>query len=688
MLGWLCAFALAPASVDAAERAVTPELAVQLVSEQDALQPGTTQSLGLLLEHTEHWHTYWQNAGDSGIPTVLEWTLPAGLSAGDIQWPAPQRFELAGIVNHGFDGRILLPIPVVVDATLASAPVEIAVKLDWLVCKEECIPGSAQLALKLPVREAASADPRWQGDFAAARARLPVAVDWPARFTATAAGEFQIEIDVPAELDLQSPWQIYPVLGELLATSAPSERSLRDGLLRWTQAQSEFLSATPEAMELVLTEGAGAPSRAFAVRAVAASAPSAPPALAAATSAGTDGEALGLLTALLFALLGGIILNLMPCVFPVLALKALALRHDQHGRRHAVFYTAGVLSAFLTLAVILLALRAAGAALGWGFQLQEPGLVAALAYLFFAMGLSLSGLYSVGERWMGVGQALTEGEGDRAAFFTGLLAAVVASPCTAPLMASAIGYALTQPAWVALSVFAALGLGLALPFAALSFIPALRRFLPRPGAWMDTFKQVMAFPLYLSAVWLMWVYGEQLGTLAMAKLAVGAVSLAFVLWLSQRIATAWLRLALLAAGVALCAWLAWPTASPAAATVSASGATHVAYDAKELASLRREGKPVLVNMTAAWCITCLANEKVALSTTAVQDAMRAKGVVYVKGDWTRRDADITRYLASYGRSGVPLYVLYPPGGDAQVLPQLLTESMVLDALDALPAAAP
>jgi thiol:disulfide interchange protein len=671
-------------------RIANDELAITLVSEGMALVPGQSQRLGLLIEHQPHWHTYWQNAGDSGIPTKLRWYLPEGIAAGEIQWPHPQRFDLAGIINFGYGDRILLPVPLEVSAALSAPSLPLAVTVDWLVCKEECIPGRAELSLSLPVATEAAADARWAADFAAADARIPVVADWRAnvRIDHDLA---QVEVELPADFPASTAVDLYPVDVEVLSNATPADRAVHAGVLHWPAARSDYLQDVPKTLDLVVVSGEPPNSQAWQLQAQVVDLTAAMPVTEAAASsdaaAGNPSPPMSIATALLFALLGGAILNLMPCVFPVLTLKALALRGDVSHLRHGLLYAAGSVLSFLALAAALLALRAAGEVLGWGFQLQSPWLIGALVYLFFAMGLSLSGVFTFGERLMGVGRSLTEGEGDRAAFFTGVLAAVVASPCTAPFMGAAMGFALTQSAAVALLIFGMLGLGLALPFLLLCLIPGLADRLPRPGAWMDRLKQILAFPLYLSAVWLLWVYGEQLGALAMARLAGGAVFLAFALWLlGWSGSLRWLRgaavaLSLLAVGYAL---HAGASQDPAPAQLSAGD--HEPWTEARLAELRGSGKPVLVNMTAAWCITCLANERVALSTDAVRGRMQELGMAYLKGDWTRRDDSITRYLAQYGRSGVPLYVLYPAGGGApRVLPQLLTPELVLAEFDAVAA---
>jgi thiol:disulfide interchange protein len=400
-----------------------------------------------------------------------------------------------------------------------------------------------------------------------------------------------------------------------------------------------------------------------------------------------DSTGARLLPVLGLALLGGLLLNLMPCVFPVLSIKALSLAQSAgHARRtqalHGISYTAGVLASFTLVAAVLLALRAGGAAIGWGFQLQSPLFVGALALVMFALALSLSGVIDFGTRWMGVGDRLAAAAGYRGSFFTGVLATVVASPCTAPFMGAALGFAVVQPPGVALTVFLTLGLGMALPFLALGLLPGLGRLLPRPGAWMDTFKQAMAFPLYLTVVWLLWVLGRQTGVDGMAAALLGLVTVALALWwwgrapgsrpLLRRIGV----LALLAFAVA-----ALRIPALIAPDEAAAGADHQGFSAERLAELRSAGRVVFVNMTADWCITCLVNEQVALNTDTVRRAFAAHEVAYLKGDWTRHDPAITEYLAGYGRNGVPHYVVYRPGQDGRVLPQILTAGLVVEALE-------
>jgi thiol:disulfide interchange protein DsbD len=408
--------------------------------------------------------------------------------------------------------------------------------------------------------------------------------------------------------------------------------------------------------------------------------------------------------ALLLAVLGGLVLNLMPCVFPVLSIKAIGLveqakKHPTAVRIKGLMFAAGVICSMLTLALVLLALRAGGEQIGWGFQLQSPLFVTLMAYLLLGVGLNLSGVFEVGGGLAGLGDSLTQGDGYAASFFTGVLTTLVATPCTAPFMATAVGAALTEAPLVALSIFATLGFGLALPYLLLSFAPVLRRALPKPGAWMDTLKQVFAFPMYASAAWLLWVLAQQTAVLGLGAALAGSVLIGFAAWAYQKAKVggpksraAGLVTAVCALGLAVLlpvqsARVSAPAAAATGARAAAEADGWQPYDASRLATLTAAGKPVLVNFTASWCLTCLVNERNAFGDSAVDQVFREKGVTLMKGDWTNRDPEITKALSSFGRAGVPLYVVYnakPGTADPEVLPQLLSAAVVRDAFAALP----
>lgn len=705
----------------AAPVAVTENVTVELIPEVAAAAPGERFWLALRLTIREGWHVYWTNPGDSGLPPVADWQGTDGVSVGDMLFPLPQRIPVGPLVNYGFKNELVLILPVEVGADVpADAPIRLAAQAEWLVCEEICIPEFASLDLELPMTVGpAEPDPSAQTVFAAARAALPrpAPADWLPRF-AVADGTVRLHLALPpdfaAGLEHVAFFPAEP--GAIVHAADQRVQRRPDGLL--LELQGDYLAQEGDLARLdgVLVFAHGAEGEVdrtgyhLSPRPVAADALDGPATGAAATAPGDRGTAgggdpawrLDASTALLFAFLGGLLLNLMPCVFPVLFLKAVGMVEHAHHRPWQVrlqglAFTAGVLVSFLALAGILLGLRAAGSGIGWGFQLQAPAFVAAMAFLFFAIGLSLSGLFSLGGRFAGVGSTLAGRSGTIGAFFTGVLACLVATPCTAPFMGAAVGFAVAQPAAVALAVFAALGLGMALPYLLLSFVPALLRRLPRPGAWMERVKQALAFPMYATAVWLVWVLSLQAGPLGVAAVLSGAVLIAFVAWVHsvtrdggavlRAVGTAVVVLGL--AGLAGLAGLTQSTApaggrAQAAASAPEGGPRWSVYAPERLAALRAEGRPVFLNLTAAWCITCLVNERIALSSEAVGAAFRARNMVALKGDWTSYDPDITKLLAQFGRSGVPLYILYPGNGEEpRVLPQILTEGRVLEAIAAL-----
>lgn len=678
----------------------------ELLPETIHAVPGVTLWTALRLDHSERWHTYWINPGDAGKPTEIVWTLPEGVTAGSIIWPTPERFNLPGdIVDFGYTGEIFLLIPLTVPADFAASTLSASAEVKWLECEDICIPAGAVVPLNVPVAQDAPApiNETASAGFAATRASLPrsdIALD--AQFSIT-GGNIELLVQatenifenaqsitfIPDEhrvFDYIAPQNITRQLSSLQLSQAYHRRVEREapqrvgGLLLVTDANGVELAyqvdAEPTGVNTAALGGVLAATDGT-------------------ISGGGSGSKMALATVFLFAMLGGVILNLMPCVFPVLSLKVLSLSANsgashREQRLHGLAYAAGVILAFLTLAGVLLTLQAGGAAIGWGFHLQKPWFVGALVYLFFLMGLSLSGVVEFGTSIMGVGGALQEKEGYSGSFFTGVLASVVASPCTAPFMGAALGFAFTQTMPVALTVFLALGFGMALPFLLLSFIPALAKRMPRPGAWMVTFKQILAFPLYATVVWLLWVLGQQTGPDGMALVVGSCVLLALASWLYQqrhvskgfwRYVSALVILVCLAASVSV---LRSPFLETTTAAVEAGeDANYEAFSEARLAALRAEGKPVFVNMTAAWCITCLVNERVTLSSEAVIRVLAVKGVTYLKGDWTNNDPEITAVLKRYETSGVPLYLMFPADASkpAEVLPQILTESTVLEALE-------
>ena len=678
----------------------------ELVAEMTGIAPGQDTWVALRLDHMENWHTYWKNPGDAGRATEITWTLPEGVTAGDIVWPTPKRIELpADLVDFGYENEIFLLVPLSIPASYQGESLDITANAQWLECEDICIPGGAVVSLSLPVMDATQITPneQWVEAFSLTRASIPTSnVSFDSTFSIS---EGNLNILVQAtEAVFADASEISFIPGEhrVFNYVSPQEITYQLSSLQLTQEHHPRLSAAPEEITglLLVTDESGQQiSYEIAATPDGISASDLGGLLAANAEGITNATAvseMNLLLVFAFALLGGLILNLMPCVFPVLSLKVLSLASNskssqQEKRLHGLAYTAGVIVAFLILASVLLSLQAGGALIGWGFHLQSPWFISLLIFLFFIMGLSMSGVVEFGTSIMGVGTELQDKEGYTGSFFTGILASVVASPCTAPFMGAALGFAFTQTASIALTVFVALGLGMALPFLLVSFNPTLSKLLPHPGKWMLTFKQILAFPLYATAVWLLWVLGNQTGTDGMALVIACCVLLATAAWLYQRrhdIQSAFWRYAN-ALIILLClAVTIGVVRSPLLETQTiASGisedAAYEAYSDARLAELRSNGQPVFVNMTASWCITCLVNEKVALNSEAVITALAENNITYLKGDWTNNDPEITEVLRRYETSGVPLYLMYPsdPSLPAEVLPQILTTGVVLDAIE-------
>jgi thiol:disulfide interchange protein DsbD len=697
----LAAMALALLAIAApanAQPVDTGHLEAELVPATAGVAPGQTTYVALRQKIDKGWHTYWRNPGDSGEATRIEWTLPAGWTAGDIVWAPPTRQPTGPLTNYGYAGEVILPVPVTAPANAKPGEtMSLSAKATFLVCEEICIPEEASLQIAVPVTaEPAPPHDRWGGPIEAALAAAPKPAGLQAAFQHD-AGVVKLAVTGPAlkGLDFAGAY-FYPFSGAAIDHAKPQaiERG-PEGLTLTVPAGFGFQGEdAPTALPGVLEVG----GKVFEIDAQAGELPATaaglgPPPVRAAPVEGGD---LGLALAVVFAFVGGLILNLMPCVFPVLAMKAASLAgHGQDqaaARRQGIAFLAGVLATFLALAGALIALQAAGAVAGWGFQLQSPPVVAALALLMLAVALNLSGVFEIGTSVQGVGSGLAARGGVTGAFFTGTLAVVVAAPCTAPFMAPALGWALTQDPVSALLVFLALGLGFGAPFTAVAFAPALLSRLPKPGPWMDGFRRLLAFPMYGAAAWLVWVLSIQAGPTGLARVLAAGLVVAFAAWLAgaaQRRAAGGARpLGAAAAGFAVLGIVAalWPPYEAAApnagdAPISAS-VPYEAYSPERLAALQAEGRPVFVNYTAAWCVTCQVNEKVALSTKTVGEALERTGAVYLKADWTSKDAAIAAELASHGRAGVPLYLVYAAGGGAPVvLPQLLTEGAVVRALE-------
>jgi len=678
------------------DEASTEQVRTRLVAAADAVRAGDRIVLGVHQQIATGWHTYWLNPGDTGRATRIQWDLPAGSSAGQIQWPTPQRFRIGPITNFGYADDVTLLAEIEVPANLqAGERFAARASVDWLVCRETCIPQQAELALTLPVLARGEPSGRGSPLIARARARLPVQSPWPVRLE-YAQNSVNLHLANP-ELASSKVEDIsfFPAQQGQISNEAESKIRFEGNevVLQLTSGEAPPSVRAPLSGVLVVHASKGAASaRGYMVNMAGLGLASAP--VAANPPAPALASVLGL------ALLGGLLLNLMPCVFPVLSIKALSLlRHAQRpareNRLHGLAYTLGVLASFALLAGLLVALKLAGAQIGWGLQYQSPVFVLVFAYLMFAVGLNLSGVFSFTPSAAGWGSSLAARPGYGGSFFTGVLAAVVASPCTAPFMGAAVGYALTQPGATLLAVLLALGLGLALPYLLLSNWPALQSRLPRPGRWMERAKQGLAFPMYAAAVWLVWVLARQAGVDAAVAALGGMVMIAFSAWAFEATRAHALPAARYGgaglAAVAVAAALLGGQASladrhePAATTTGVP--THTGgwepYSAQRLQSLRSQGEPVFINLTAAWCVSCLVNEKTTLGDHSVKQAFQHAGVRLLKGDWTHEDPQITRKLREFGRSGVPLYLYYPRGAaEPVVLPQILTPQIVLGALQA------
>jgi thiol:disulfide interchange protein/DsbC/DsbD-like thiol-disulfide interchange protein len=688
----LCLFLLlglmSPAGANPVQR---PNTTVELVSESASLKPGSTATLALVVTPRAGWHTYWQNFGDAGMETILTWTLPAGFSASPLRYPVPERIPFGSdLANYGYKSTNVLLLDLTVPAD-ASGTVPLKVKAEWLVCDDQqCVPEDAELALSLPVGDGA-ADSARAGLFRDARAALPRTMPWAGQF-AVQDKRFRITVPGVPQPPAGTTAEYFPLDGMVMSHSAAQTVAITaDGIAFETAAGTGPFPEQLGGLLKLTVPGAPAPEGFLFTAAKTASLPAVE---ATATTSTTPAGLPSPLLALGLALLGGLILNLFPCVFPVLSLKALSLARagetQSHARRDALAYTAGVLVTFAALGGLLLALRAGGQAIGWGFQLQDPRIIAGLALLMVAIALNLAGVFEVSTRLAGAGQGLTEKSGGTGAFFTGALAVLVATPCTAPFMGSALGAAVFFPPALAIGVFLALGIGLALPFLLTGFVPAFRRLLPRPGAWMATFKTALAFPMLATALWLLWVLQAQAGGDAMTAVLGLALALAFGLWLvgqAQAGRKAWPGAVGALAIVASLVLIPWATRDTGAATAQTAalpnGLATESFSPARLAELTAAGTPTFVYFTADWCITCKANERAALYTETVAAAFKAKGVTVLRADWTKRDDTIARALEGHGRTSIPLYLWYPAGNGAKppvILPQILTPDLVVSTI--------
>jgi thiol:disulfide interchange protein len=668
--------------------ASAPHVTVQLVVPPAQIYPGQSFTAGLYFKLDPGWHVYWTNAGDSGEPPSMKWNLPAGVSAGAFQFPAPKRLPLGPLMDFGYEGEVLFPIPMQVGSDFKPAGPSAALdgKATWLVCREVCIPGHAELSVTRPALGAAPSSPGTVDADTQLIQRFQKTLPEPlpssdqAKFQYSPKG-FTLSVTTGSR---ETSAQFFPFDQNLIANAAPQTVTPLKNGVQLTFAKDDNLTAAPKELHGLLVLGDG---RAYEFHAT----PGVLPVAAAS-------ESRGLLGIIIFAFVGGIILNLMPCVFPVLFIKGLALvqsssEERQKLRLHGLVYTFGIVASFWIVVAALLILRGAGHQLGWGFQFQSPGFLAVIALLLFFLGLSLAGQFEIGLTLTSAGSGLANKSGYAGSFFTGVLAVIVATPCTAPFMGAAIGYALANSAVVTFAVFTALALGLAAPYLLLAFNPAWTRILPRPGAWMEVLKQAVSIPIFGTVIWLVWVFNQTAGPSALVALLIAFLLLAIAGWILGRwpakaAATAAAVLVLvLAVALPIVAVEKMPAPSVAASS-TASGTQWEPFTPALVEKYRAEGRPVFVDFTASWCLSCQVNERVVLERADVQQRLASSGVALVRADWTRHDDVIAQALAGLGRSGVPTYAFYPadPKLAPKVLPEVLTPGIVFDALDSVKAA--
>jgi thiol:disulfide interchange protein/DsbC/DsbD-like thiol-disulfide interchange protein len=709
-------------AIAVSDSADLPHVHVQLISPDAQLHPGTANNAGLYFKLEPGWHVYWKNPGDAGEPPHVKWTLPQGITAGPLQFPIPKRLPLGPLMDFGYEDEVLFPIQLNVASGAASGPATIHAKVDWLVCRGSCIPEKTELDLTRSIASGGAGSTPVQPDhdiWARLANKLPQAL--PANlkigFVPTSTG-FRLTINTGQK---ETEASFFPASPDILSNPAPQAATPTANGVTLDLKKDESLAANPKelpgllqlsdgrAYELIALAGPPKAPKPVPVEAIASS--SATPAISA-SPAGTpdttsstnpagpaNSAAIGLAQAAGLAFLGGLILNLMPCVFPVLFIKGLSLvqsgGEERHKlRTHGVVYAAGILVSFWVLVALLLGLRSAGAHLGWGFQFQSPVFLSLMAALLFFLGLSLAGQFEIGLTLTSAGGSLAEKQGYTGSFFTGVLAVIVATPCTAPFMGVALGYALAQSAGVTFAIFTALALGLAAPYVALTLQPAWTRILPRPGAWMEVLKQAVSVPIFGTVIWLAWVLANAYGASVLAALLLSFLLLAIAGWfLGRWPAKRWSGVI---AGVILLCVVGLSVSSSSMAISQFSpdkvlttqlkpGSSWGTWSNDAVQKNVAQGRPVFVDFTASWCLSCQVNERVAFGKPEVQKAFADNNVVLLRADWTRYDDSITQTLNSLGRSGVPTYALYVPGEkNPRLLPEVLTPGIVTNALSQLP----
>ncbi len=652
----------------------------ELVSRFHDAVPGTEFEIGLLLRHDSKWHTYWKSTGDTGLPTRIQWSLPQGWHASEILWPTPDVFKIGDLVNYGYGDEVLLPVRISVPASAKVGSVQdIKAEVSWLMCADQCVPGKASLTLAVQVADKDGGATKASTLFEASHTAMPSPLS-------DASGVFDPKTHaVRVTFKSTEPFHHFYVFAEgddSVVYGAPQSVSRSADKISVTLQGTDELKAGSQFSGVFAADGGprkGGWAGSFSV-------PLESGTVAAPTvSDDTPQTGLSSWLAVAMAFIGGLILNVMPCVFPVLSLKILSLVQDRQRINlplHGVVFTLGVLLTMLVLAGVLIAVKSAGISVGWGFQLQSPIFVASLAVIFAAISVNLLGWFEFSCVRVSGG---SYSNSLLNCFATGVLAVVAASPCTAPFMGAALGYALTASIRESIFVFLALGLGMSLPWLVLSLFPVLTAWMPKPGAWMNVFRKLMAIPMLLTMIWLLWVLSQQVSFTALVLYIAAVISLCVCLFLYGKLQFSLLTAKLPIVLSAACAVLLFAAASsplfrqPDAAVQAAD-----AWSPQAVENALKAGKPVFVDFTASWCVTCQANKIAVLDREDIREAFKQHGVVFLVADWTNQNPDITQALESFGRSGVPLYILYSPDGKTTVLPELLTKNIVIEALDKLP----
>lgn len=653
----------------------------ELVSRFHDAVPGTEFEIGLLLRHDSKWHTYWKSTGDTGLPTRIQWSLPQGWHASEILWPTPDVFKIGDLVNYGYGDEVLLPVRISVPASAKVGSVQdIKAEVSWLMCADQCVPGKASLTLAVQVADKDGGATKASTLFEASHTAMPSPLS-------DASGVFDPKTHaVRVTFKSTEPFHHFYVFAEgddsVVVYGAPQSVSRSADKISVTLQGTDELKAGSQFSGVFAADGGplkGGWAGSFSV-------PLESGTVAAPTvSDDTPQTGLSSWLAVAMAFIGGLILNVMPCVFPVLSLKILSLVQDRQRINlplHGVVFTLGVLLTMLVLAGVLIAVKSAGISVGWGFQLQSPIFVASLAVIFAAISVNLLGWFEFSCVRVSGG---SYSNSLLNCFATGVLAVVAASPCTAPFMGAALGYALTASIRESIFVFLALGLGMSLPWLVLSLFPVLTAWMPKPGAWMNVFRKLMAIPMLLTMIWLLWVLSQQVSFTALVLYIAAVISLCVCLFLYGKLQFSLLTAKLPIILSAACAVLLFAAASsplfrqPDAAVQAAD-----AWSPQAVENALKAGKPVFVDFTASWCVTCQANKIAVLDREDIRKAFKQHGVVFLVADWTNQNPDITQALESFGRSGVPLYILYSPDGKTTVLPELLTKNIVIEALDKLP----